>query len=446
MAYKSNSSNYANVRGTNSRDRIYNYGAYAKVLGRNSADYLYNYGKRATISGGNGNDTIDNSSYGDYASLSGGSGRDSINAGSYSYNVTLNGGKGNDTLTGSTSTSYGDVFQFGNYDGYDVITNYGENDTIHLTGVYYSSSIGTNYANGDDYIIYTSGGSITLKDAADSPITIALANGTTYVLNDDGDEDEDDWDDDDADADSDGDYEDDDDDYNYNNGNSNGYSSYNTVSNSTDYKTVYGTSSNDSIYNLGDHSDIFAYSGNDTIVTGNYYGEYSSISAGAGNDLIKIGTNIRGATINGGAGNDTITASTKYSGVFQFGNYDGYDVITNYGTNDTIHLTGVYYASNIGSNYASGSDYVIYTSGGKITLQNAASKKIKVKLASGSMTTLNSSYSYNIAELFTEDEFTNTAEPVKLDSIVENKNIGEFENAQPAQLNAEQTLITYTDK
>ncbi|MBR1728103.1 MAG: hypothetical protein IJ728_01045, partial [Selenomonadaceae bacterium] len=128
------------------------------------------------------NDTINNTSSGDYSSLSGGSGNDSINAGSNSYSVTLNGGYGNDTLIGSYSTYYGDVFQFGNRDDYDVITNYSTNDTIHLTNTYSLSA--SNYYNvGNDRVIsLASDGVITVKGGASKNINIKLANGSMSTI------------------------------------------------------------------------------------------------------------------------------------------------------------------------------------------------------------------------------------------------------------------------
>ncbi|MBR1397919.1 MAG: hypothetical protein IJ563_10355, partial [Selenomonadaceae bacterium] len=116
-----------------------------------------------------------------------GYGNDSINAGSNAWNVTLNGGSGNDTLTGSnnTSSSHGDVFQFGNYDDYNVITNYGTNDTINFTGIYSSSSL-YNSMSGSDRIIYTKSGygntHVTLKGAASKNIKVKLAGGSMTTI------------------------------------------------------------------------------------------------------------------------------------------------------------------------------------------------------------------------------------------------------------------------
>lgn len=427
MAYKSNYSDYAYMYGTDYSDTIYNLGDYVRIYAYDDDDSIKSIGDGVKIFGNDGDDTIlsGSSYYGDYSSISGGAGDDYISIGSGASKVTVNGGYDDDTIV--ASTGYAGVFQFGNYDGYDVITNYGSGDTIHLTGVYYSSNI-SYYNGGSDFVIYTSGGSITLKNAASKNVQVRLADGTMTTLTPDP--------------------------INY----VNNYTDYAVISDETtnyvdyiynagDYAKIYAYGGNDSINSIADRVTIYGGAGNDTITTGNYYGDYSKIYGGSGNDVVKIGTNIRRVTINGGYGNDTITASTSYAGVFQFGNYDGYDVITNYGTGDTIHLTGVYYSSDIGSNYASGSDYIIYTSGGSITLKNAASKKIKIKLASGSMTTLNSGYSYDTADLFAENNFISSNNvDTKLDSIVETKNIGNFEAAQTDKITDNKNLITYAEK
>ena len=162
----SSSSSSSSSRNTYGGKNLYNYTSYKLTTGTSSADYIYNNGYNAKVNGASGNDTIAN--YGNYASLNGGGGNDSINAGYNTTGVTLCGGLGNDTLTGSNSTYSGDVFQFGNYDGNNVITNYGTNDTIHLKDTYYASSIHSSIRGSDKIISVGSygGTTITLKGAA----------------------------------------------------------------------------------------------------------------------------------------------------------------------------------------------------------------------------------------------------------------------------------------
>ena len=325
-----------------------------------------------TISGGSGNDTINNASSGDYSSLSGGSGNDSINAGTISYRVTLNGGYGNDTLVGSTSSSYGDVFQFGNHDDYDVITNYATNDTLHLTGLSYLSASRYYNSGSDKVISLASDGVITVKGAAYKNIRVKLSGGsTTYIYS--GAEN-----------------------YTHNDGYSTSYN----------YQYLTASSSADSIYNSYKYVTISGGGGNDTINNASS-GDYSSLSGGSGNDSINAGTISYRVTLNGGYGNDTLVGSTSssYGDVFQFGNHDDYDVITNYATNDTLHLTGLYSLSNA-SYYNVGSDKVIsLSSDGFITLKGAAYKNIKVKLANNTTTTISSGSSNYYSSYYEERWF-----------------------------------------
>ncbi|MBR2180148.1 MAG: hypothetical protein IJ862_07135 [Selenomonadaceae bacterium] len=80
-------------------------------------------------------------------------------------NNTLVGGKGNDTLTGGSGKN---VFQYANGDGSDVITNYGNNDTIEITDGIYSTQ-----TSGNDVIVKVDNGSITLKNAKGKTLNIA---------------------------------------------------------------------------------------------------------------------------------------------------------------------------------------------------------------------------------------------------------------------------------
>ncbi|MBR1730397.1 MAG: calcium-binding protein, partial [Selenomonadaceae bacterium] len=332
---------------------IYNTNSTSLVSGSSGVDSIYNSGKYSTISADDGNDTINNQSSGDYSSLNGGSGNDSINAGSNSYRVTLNGGGGNDTLTGSNSTYYGDVFAFDNYYGKDVITNYSTNDTIYFS--FTNGGVGY-YKSGNDFLVYsgTNNDYITLKGAANKAIQIKFADGTMTTLNNDNVI------------------------INYNSntlvsGTSSDESIYNsgynvtinasggndTISNYGSSSTINSGDGNDSIYNNSSYVTIDAGYGNDTINNSNY-GDYSSLSGGSGNDSINAGSNSYSVTLNGGYGNDTLIGSnsSSYGDVFQFGNRDDYDVITNYATNDTIHLTNTYSLSTR-NYYSVGNDRVI---------------------------------------------------------------------------------------
>ena len=100
-------------------------------------------------------------------------------------NVTMNGGAGNDTIIGSDI--YGDLFQFAADGSQDVITNFGENDTLQLTGGTLQSSM----KFGDDIIFNVKGtaktGSITLKNAGhylfDQNDHILTVRSVNYIIN-----------------------------------------------------------------------------------------------------------------------------------------------------------------------------------------------------------------------------------------------------------------------
>ena len=371
---------------------ISNYSNSSLVSGTYYADSIYNSGKYVTVSAGRGNDTIDNASWGNYSSLNGGYGNDSINAGSGSYRVTLKGGYGNDTLTGSTSTYYGDVFQFGNYDDFDVITNYASNDTIHFTSVYSLNNI-VHGASGNDYIFnLSSEGKVTVKGAAYIPIKVRLADGSMVTLDgypDDGDSTQ--------------------------SGGLTNNTSYITFSgssgadlmtNNADRVTLKALQGNDNITNNGNYASLVAAAGNDRVVNkGNNTtisagagddtiinsGNYVSMMGGKGNDYFNTYSTTYGVTMRGGAGNDTLTGSNS-GDVFQFGNADGQDVITNYGTNDTIYLSGR--SSNLTRNSeysysAYGDDlYINLSYGNSITVKGGKSKAVTVKLSNGYLQTL----------------------------------------------------------
>ncbi|MBR1728694.1 MAG: hypothetical protein IJ728_04130, partial [Selenomonadaceae bacterium] len=391
---------------------------YKMLTASSSADSIYNGYNHVTISAGYGNDTINNTSYGDYSSLSGGWGSDSINAGSSSYYVTLNGGYGNDTLTGSNNTSYGDVFQFGNHDDFDVITNYGTNDTLHLTGL---SNLSNSYyynVGSDKVISLSSDGVVTLKGAASKNIKVKLSNGSMTSITPD-----------------------------------------NIIvidvkyyATSYNYQKLTTTSSNEKINNDYKYVTIDAGRGNDTI-DNTSYGDYSSLSGGSGNDSINAGSNSYNVTLNGGYGNDTLTGSnnTSYGDVFQFGNHDDFDVITNYGTNDTIHLKD---ASSF-DYHSVGNDRVIsLSSDGVVTVKGGASKNIRIKWANGSIGTLSPSgyYSYEERNSVEEHWFTedNNFTSNELDSITQpttdNYSVGEINSSDVLTQSLDTMTITKSKK
>ena len=130
------------------------------VTGTSNKDSITNNASNVTINGNAGADTIQ--SYGNYVSVMGGSGNDSIKSTGGSK-FTLYGGAGNDTLTGSSSA---EVFQVRSDGGKDVITNFGENDSVKSA----HGQITKFSTSGNDYILKfddpNATGTVTLKNVA----------------------------------------------------------------------------------------------------------------------------------------------------------------------------------------------------------------------------------------------------------------------------------------
>ncbi|MBR1730799.1 MAG: hypothetical protein IJ728_14885, partial [Selenomonadaceae bacterium] len=150
--------------------------------------------RNATIEGGEGNDYIEMTDVND-VTINGGEGNDTIKVGDKRYtspnvNVSVNGGSGNDsivsvdknvTIVGGTgddtinaSATYGDVFEYTNGDGKDIIQNYSSNDTIHIIEGTISDTIISN----NDLIINIGTGSMTLLDAKYKLVTIQNSDGS----------------------------------------------------------------------------------------------------------------------------------------------------------------------------------------------------------------------------------------------------------------------------
>ena len=262
---------------------------------------------------------------------------------------TINGGAGNDTVSlGGGADVY--VYESGN----DLIQDYAAGDKIELA----SASLTGSSLSSNNVILKTSSGNLNLKNGKDKQITIVDASGSiiSTVIS----------------------------------GGSSGIGV--TIDNSNNNTVIGGTSYADSIKNSGTNVTINAGEGNDYIyhisescqesyVTVNAgagqdtiigrYGD-SSISGGAGNDLIDISIgNVDYATINGGLGDDTIY-NDGYEGyfigknIFQYANGDGNDLIYGYTSNDTILISGAAYSTS-----TVGNDVIISVGSGKITLKDA---------------------------------------------------------------------------
>lgn len=160
------------IVGYTGNDDIDNRGATVTIDAGADDDKIYNTGKKVTILGGDGLDTIRN--YGSNVSIHGGAGNDRI----YNYAssaVTLQGGAGNDSLWGGTGK---DTFIYASGDGKDVISGFGSNDLLKITGTFsasYNSS-----AKSIAFKVGKASNAITLKDFGTT--TTFHVNDTTYQL------------------------------------------------------------------------------------------------------------------------------------------------------------------------------------------------------------------------------------------------------------------------
>ena len=364
-------------------DYIYNNGENATILGGDGNDIVVNQSSNSTVDGGAGNDSINNNC-GSYASINGGDGKDVIsNSGG---NSTINGGDDDDTI----GTDRGDYVSINGGNGNDYISNERGNYAT-LGGGAGNDSI----FNMWDENVYIDGGAgadsiknegdlATVRGGADNDI---IANSGTAVYIDGGDG-----------ADS--------------------------IDNSGDHVTVNAGLGNDTItasglgdrfiYTAGDGNDFIKnFSAADTlrIVNGKYLTVQSGsdviVSVGSGSITLKdaLGKHLnidgvvenlrlsnavnntvirgmsghdsitntgRNVTVEGGGGNDTITGGTG-GNFYVYANGDGNDLITDFGNNDTLCITGGTYSTVV-----SGNDIIINVGTGSVRLKNAVGKPLNL--------------------------------------------------------------------
>ena len=410
MANKTISASNSSWTGTTSTDKVYiSYADSVKVNTGAGNDSIYNYlGYYETINAGKGNDTI--ISYGGVgSSINAGAGNDKISLSGASSNVvTVSGGTGNDTIYGSGNKT---LHKYAAGDGFDVIYNWSENDTLTITGGTYTRSTVKN-----DVVVKVGKGAVTLKGAKGQTINI---NPNTTIKGS-----------------------------KITNSKSNrtliGSKGNDTITNEGSKVTIIGGAGRDSITNYGDSIKIYANAGNDSIWSwfgthtnitisggdGNdrieLWGKKSSLLGGAGNDTIFIhGKNV---TAYGGAGNDTIEnwddnvgrsddgdgkarifggagadsilnygsgaiintgtgddiirfSSHKRDGVtysskrnvIQYALGDGNDTVYNFGSTDTLSIGGASYTRS-----TVGNDVIVKVEEGSVTFKNSAGNTINI--------------------------------------------------------------------
>lgn len=384
-----NFSNYGTnslVSGTSNRDTISNYAGGATIQGGAGNDSIYsstnsNYTINSawgyvTVDGGNGNDSIYN--YDPNVSINGGAGADKITLKGNCSNVTVNGGTGDDTIYTDSGRNAGILFKYNSGDGNDYIQNWAASDTLSLS----SGANWSSMTSGNNVLISVSGsGTITLGGASGKNLNIYPSGSSARgenIYNDKA------------------------------NTLITGTSYADTIVNSlSGGVTINAGAGNDSIYNYADKVTVNAGNGNDSLtggysnskingegdndfisLTGNFWrntidggdgsdsiyaaGNEHSVSGGAGNDRINLSGDK--LTVNGGTGDDTIYGSTSTSHLYEYTKGDGDDVIYNYGSNDTISISGSTWTTT-----TSGSNVLVkIADSGTITLSGANGKNINI--------------------------------------------------------------------
>ena len=416
-----NSGQYATVQGGGGNDSILNEGDnsyidgeagndtieavdndYVTVNGGAGADQINGVYYNSSLNGGAGNDIVE-VELAEVSTVEGGDGADEITGvfvGSEvdggkgddlitlqegeentSQENTVRGGAGNDIIINEVAANYddeeevpGNVYQYAQGDGNDLIRGITVNDTLNIT----SGSISNVEIDDEDNAILTIGtGKITLEGAAGKTIWLQKGNGDAKEFTLDGEEDDDD----------------DESDYiELTNGND-------TYSNLRDNVTIAALAGKDYVYNdaanvyidggagndtikndtvalegedisenRGDNVTIDGGAGDDSIISCG--AEDVSISGGAGNDY--IGGDLRSSnTINGGKGNDTIELTSHSGRIIEYENGDGKDIVTGYSEGDEIIIGTDNYTTSI-----SGNDWIIKVGSGSITLKDAAAQTI----------------------------------------------------------------------
>ena len=255
-------------------------------------------------------------------------------------NDTISGGKGNDSLTGGDGA---DTFVWNKGDGNDKILDYADEDKISISG----DTVKDITKSGDNVILkLASGKNISVIGGKDkfisysdedgehtypeNPIVLNAKKTAVTLLAD----------------------------YSADTFNVTSYDAFGTTARTIDASavdkdlTIIGNAQKNVIYGADGDNIIDGGKGADKL-----YG-------GSGNN-----------TLIGGKGNDTLIGG-EGSNVFVYASGGGNDVITNYKSGDVIQVSGT--VSSAGFNADAPNDYVFNVGTGKITVEDARNKYIKV--------------------------------------------------------------------
>ena len=338
-----NSGNRVLIEAGDDNDNIDNKSVNITILGNGGDDFIFNSGYYSTIDGGTGNDTISNSSY--CASIIGDAGNDSIN--NWGNEVTINGNDGDDYIY-NTSLAANVIINGGA--GNDSIRNYGSSVTIDAGDdddlIYNSSlaaSVSINGGTGDDYIS-NSGSNVTIEggEGADEIYNSSLASDVLIKISDANDKIRNEGKKVTIDATS---------------------ADKLSINNSGDDVTILGGKDVDTITNSGSNVSIASGAGNDKISVS---GSSVTVDAGKGNDSIKAKTG--NSTICAGAGDDTVDLTgSSGNNLIKYAAGDGNDSIYNFGSTDSIEISGGKYTSML-----SGNAMILSVGKSSITIYDAA--------------------------------------------------------------------------
>ena len=407
----------AKINGGDGYDDIFNCSSSVMIDGGDDGDWINNYGstliENVTIDGGAGNDVI--YSKGSHQSINGGAGDDEITVygGDSSHGGnTIAGGTGNDNIYMNSATTVGNVYQYNSGDGYDTIFHLSSYDTIAIGGGSYSTQI-----SGFNVIIQVGTGSITVVDAiynglniqgADDtlPAGLSISGGVLSIGST--------FDGDSIRA----------SDYDVSKVDATALSRGIKIWGGNAADCILGGSGNDTIHGSNGADTIFGNAGNDSLSGGN---GADVLYGGAGADKLLGGNG--NDTLWGGAGNDTLTGS---NGADVFVYESGNDLITDYRAGyDKIKIA----SGSITGSSISGSNVILTTSGGSLTVKNGRGKNLTVIDASGNETTRKYFNSGISAMLFADDNFIGGG--ANLDAITESKSaVTEIENPvqEPTQI------------
>ena len=322
-----NYNDYSTILGGIGNDTIVDHSSYSKIDGEDGADYIaLDSTFYSSIDGGIGNDTI--TGYFSQNLITGGSDNDIIilpEFKEYGKN-TIIGGSGNDTIYDNISATLGNIYQYANGDGNDIIYGVNKKDTLQITDAKYTTT-----KSGEDLIVKVSSGQITLVGGANVAFKI---NGTL----DSG-------------------------------GTDTTPADENTLPTGWKYANTAKTSITATLANAS-HIDLNEEYGENIIKV-----DGSKITSGVeiyGNDLNNSIKGGKGAdVIAGGYGNDTVSlGGGKDTYIYTGGN----DVIQDYATGQDV----IKFETSIQNASLNGSNLIITTDEGKITIKSAKDKTVKV--------------------------------------------------------------------